>query len=101
MPLNSKIQFPLPENGIIVRSNGSHRYVYKVLSTFRNEKGQPTNTRQLIGKLDPESGMLIPNDNYYVHFAGHEVETLPCIDSVHSIGAAQCHYRTHQNRISA
>jgi len=32
--------------------------------------------------------MLIPNDNYYVHFAGHEVETLPCIDSVHSIGAA-------------
>ena len=94
MPLNSKVQVPLPEKGIIVRSNGSYRYVYKVLSTFRNEKGQPTNIRQLIGKLDPETGMLIPNDNYYTHFESADVEippsveTLPSVDSVHSIGAA-------------
>jgi hypothetical protein len=64
MPLNSKIQVPLPEKGIIVRSNLPYPSVYKVLSTFRNEKGQPTNTSQLIGKLDPETGMLIPNDNW-------------------------------------
>lgn len=99
MPLNSKIQVPLPKKGIIVRSNRPYPYVYKVLSTFRNEKGQPTNTSQLIGKLDPETGMLIPNDNYYIHFENEEaeipspveipvsVETLPSIDSVHSIGA--------------
>ena len=39
--------------------------VYHVLETFRNEKGQPTNRRRLIGKLDEESGMLVPNDAYY------------------------------------
>jgi len=92
MPLNSKIQVPLPKKGIIVRTNGSCPYVYKVTSTFRNEKGQPTNTRQLIGKLDPETGMLIPNDNYYTHFENTDVETppssdFPSVDSVHSIGA--------------
>jgi transposase len=100
MPLNSKIQVPLPESGIIVRSNTPCPYVYKVLRTFRNEKGQPTNTRQLIGKLDPETGMLIPNDNYYIHFGNMvedvlpfteplpPVEKIPSVDSVHSIGAA-------------
>jgi transposase len=93
MPLNSKVQVPLPEKGVIVRSSGSHHYVYKVLSTFRNEKGQPTNTRQLIGKRDPETGMLIPNNNYYAHFKSTDeetpsfVETLPSVESVHSIGA--------------
>ena len=66
MALNSRIKVPLPEKGVIVaRRKGDVPRVYHVLETFRNEKGQPTNKRKLIGKLDEESGMLVPNDAYY------------------------------------
>lgn len=87
MPLASKMQVPLPDKGIIVRSSGSHRYVYKVTATFRNEKGQPTNTRQLIGKLDTKTNMLIPNDNYYKYYENTDIEILTAIDSICSVGA--------------
>ena len=87
MPLNSKIKVPLPEKGIIVRSNGN-RYVYKVLKSYRNDKGQPTNTRKAIGRLDADSGMLIPNDTYYEFYSTPAtVEVLPSHDSVKSVGA--------------
>jgi hypothetical protein len=87
MPLNSKIKVPLPETGVIVRSNGK-RYVYKVLKSYRNDKGQPTNMRKAIGRLDAESGMLIPNDAYYEFYEKPAtVEVLPSHDSVKSVGA--------------
>ena len=87
MALNSKIKVPLPSAGVIVRSSGVYRYVYKVLSVFRNEKGQPTNTRRQIGRLDTESGMLIPNENYYAFYGTTALEILPSSDSVRSVGA--------------
>lgn len=65
MALSNRIKVPLPDKEIIVRGTGKYRYVYKVLSTFRNEKGQPSNTRVTIGRLDEESGMLLPNDKYW------------------------------------
>lgn len=87
MPLNSKIKVPLPESGVIVRANGN-RYVYKVLKCFRNNKGQPTNTRKTIGRLDTESGMLIPNNTYYEFYGdAASIEVLPFHDSVKSIGS--------------
>jgi transposase len=88
MALNSKIKVGMPQSGIITRKSGSYRYVYKILKTYRNSKGQPTNDRICIGKLDVASGMLIPNDNYYAYYPDTEIEFLPTYDSVRSIGAA-------------
>jgi transposase len=68
MALNSKIQVPLPNKGVIVAKSGRNPYVYHVTQTFRNGKGQPTNTRRSIGKLDAGTGMLIPNDAYYEYY---------------------------------
>lgn len=48
--------------------NGKNVYIHYTLRAFRNEKGQPTNERVSIGKLDPESGKLIPNHRYYELF---------------------------------
>jgi transposase len=77
----------MPNEGVIIRSGGTYRYVYKVLSAFRNAKGQPTNTRRQIGRLDVESGMLIPNENYYDLYGTSALEMLPSSDSVRSVGA--------------
>ena len=65
MSLSSKIKVRLPDKGLIIRRSGKYHYVYKVLQTYRTEKGQPTNKRRAIGKLDEESGLLIPNDTYW------------------------------------
>jgi hypothetical protein len=86
--LSSKIKVPLPEKGVIVRRNGKYHYVYKVIRTFRNNKGQPTNTRLTIGRLDDASGMLVPNDTYWEHFNNGTVEMLPTYDSVRSVGTS-------------
>ena len=85
--LSSKNTVPLPESKIIIRRSGKYRYVYKVLETFRNEKGQPTNKRKLIGRLDSEGKRLVPNDSYYELY-GHDVVSKLEIsfDKVISIG---------------
>lgn len=89
MALNSRIQVDLPKKGTIVRKSGRHRYVYLVTKTYRNAKGQPTNDRVSIGRLDESSGKLIPNDAYYELCGdGTSVEMLPSFDSVRSVGAA-------------
>ncbi|MDR1992947.1 MAG: hypothetical protein LBQ98_05560 [Nitrososphaerota archaeon] len=68
MVLCKKFQVPLPQKGIITRKTTKHQYVYKVLKTYRNQNNQPTNTRTLIGKLDPQTNMLIPNNTYWQHY---------------------------------
>lgn len=88
MALNSKIKVPMPTTGVITRNSGKYNYVYKVLKTYRNEKGQPTNDRICIGKLDTVSGMLIPNEKYYDYYPDTGVEVLPSYDSVRSVGTA-------------
>ena len=88
MALNSKIKVVMPITGVITRKSGKYKYVYKVLKTYRNDKGQPTNDRICVGKLDAVSGMLIPNEKYYDHYPDTGVEILPSYDSVRSIGAA-------------
>jgi transposase len=86
--LSSKNTVPLPESGIIIRRNGKYKYVYKVLKTFRNDKGQPTNTRKLIGRLDLEGKRLVPNDNYYALYdSSTATEFVSVVESVVSIGA--------------
>lgn len=51
-----------PEHGIAYKKVSD---VYYVTATYRNEKGQPTCDRSSIGRLDEETGKLIPNRNYY------------------------------------
>ncbi|MDR2460029.1 MAG: hypothetical protein LBE38_04490 [Deltaproteobacteria bacterium] len=48
MTLNPKLQVELQENG----NSSNYPAVYKVLKTYRNEKGQPTCERVNIGKFD-------------------------------------------------
>ena len=86
---------PLPDSGLIIRRSGKYQYVYKVLSTYRAENGQPTNTRRAIGKLDIDSGMLIPNDAYWEYYGDRPIEAeatapepTPSFESVHSVGAS-------------
>jgi len=54
-----------------------------VLNTFRNVKGQPTNTRKLIGRLDQSGARLIPNDSYFELYGPNaSVEFMPEFASV-------------------
>jgi len=82
------LRVPLPESGIIVRKSGRYPYVYKVINTYRTEKGQPTNERKLIGKMDIETKMLMPNEAYWELYGMEESpHWLPTYDSVRAIGA--------------
>jgi hypothetical protein len=40
-------------------------YVYQTLRAYRNALGKPTSDEALIGKKDPHTGMLIPNERYF------------------------------------
>jgi transposase len=90
MTLNAKIQVPIPDKGVVVRRSGAYPAVYKVLRSYRNEKGQPTNDRVNIGKFDNQTGKLIPNAKYweYYGYSLQDLEILPTSDSVRSIGAS-------------
>lgn len=65
MALDSSVKVDLPEHGIAYKKVAGKRYVYYVTACYRNEKGTPTCERSSIGRLDEESGKLIPNRNYY------------------------------------
>jgi hypothetical protein len=86
--LSRRIKVPLPERGIIVSRNPRRPYVYKVLKTYRNAKGQPTNDCRSIGRFDAESGLLIPNDYYWQAYPAAALETLPEPDAVRAVGAS-------------
>ena len=65
MALDATIKVPVPEHGTVKRRMGDKIYLYYATAIYRNEKGQPTSDRVSIGRYDEESGMLIPNRNYY------------------------------------
>ena len=65
MALNKTVKVAVPERGIAYKKVSGKTYVYYATATYRNAKGQPTCDRTSIGRLDEESGMLIPNRNYY------------------------------------
>lgn len=62
------VKVPLPKKRIIKEKRGDKTYVFYVLKTFRNDKNQPTNKRVSIGRLDEETGMLIPNDTFFKYY---------------------------------
>ena len=55
---------PLPESNVSVSKVGKYQYVYHIGKGYRNSKGKSTSERTAIGKLG-ESGMLLPNENYF------------------------------------
>ena len=57
--------------------NGNNVYIHYTLRAYRNEKGQPTSDRVSIGKLDLETGMLIPNNRYYELFENRAPLPMP------------------------
>ncbi|MDR3204568.1 MAG: hypothetical protein LBV23_07465 [Deltaproteobacteria bacterium] len=66
-----KVLVDIPaEKGVHVKSAGAkgEKYVYIYTQYFRNADGNPRNTAKAIGKLDGESGKMIPNSNYYSMF---------------------------------
>ena len=65
MALDRSVLVPRPERGTVLRTVSGKTYVYYATAVYRNEKGQPTCERSSIGRLDEETGMLIPNRNYY------------------------------------
>lgn len=65
MALDRSVQVELPKHGIAYKKVSGKTYVYYVTAAYRNEKGKPTCDRTSIGRLDEETGKLIPNRNYY------------------------------------
>ena len=65
MALDSSGKVAVPKHVITYKKVSGKTYVYYVTTTYRNDKGTPTCERSSIGKLDEETGMLIPNRNYY------------------------------------
>jgi transposase len=68
MTLNPRFQVEVPKTGVVIPKTAKYPYVYHVLRSFRNEKGQPTNEKVSIGKLDAATGMLIPNETYFKYY---------------------------------
>jgi len=68
MSLYEKLLVDIPDDkGIHVKSAGakSEKYVYKYVKYYRNADKKPRNKSKAIGKLDPSSGKMYPNNNYF------------------------------------
>lgn len=50
------------------KSLNGKAYVYYTTRAYRNEKGKPTSDSVMIGTEDTETGMLIPNQNFFKVF---------------------------------
>lgn len=81
--LDSSIKVAVPKHGIAYKKVAGKTYVYYVTATYRNKNGKPTCERSSIGKLDEETGMLIPNRNYYEIYLK---TSAPTIAGVYSCG---------------
>lgn len=66
---NTLVTIPI-DKGVHIKSAGAkgEQYVYKYLKYFRNSEGKPRNKAISIGKVDPQSGKMYPNDNYFAMF---------------------------------
>lgn len=87
MSLNENLRVPLPTKGIAYKrpKKDGAKYVYFTTASYRDKNGHPTNKRTAIGKLDEESGMLIPNNNYYKFFPDTSVNFSP--NSIQDFGS--------------
>jgi len=75
----------LPGSGVSKKRVGKYLYAYHIGKGYRNEKGQPTNDKTAIGKIDEKTMQLIPNDNYFEIYGGAPSVKIE-IDSVLNFG---------------
>ncbi len=70
------IRVELPKEKIVFKETNKNgvKYVYYLTKSFRDEHGKPKNKRTIIGKLDNELNMLIPNNNYYELFSDKQIK---------------------------
>ena len=54
--------------GIFYHKRNNIKYVYVYTKFYRNKNGKARNNSKCIGKIDNDSGKLIPNDYYFVHY---------------------------------
>ena len=83
MALDTTQMVPLPEKKIVKHKIRGIVYAYYTVRAYRNAAGKPTSQRLSIGRVDEETGMLIPNRNYYEVYCQTEA---PEIESVKSCG---------------
>ena len=89
MTLNSKVQVEMPKKGVSVRHIGNSLPVYKTIRSYRNKHGTPTNEKVTIGKQDPETGKLIPNERYWDYYGRSATDRfIPAFELVRRIGGA-------------
>lgn len=64
------IKVDVPKEKTFIAKSGKNqiKYVYYILKSYRNEKGQPTGKTISIGKYDEKENKLIPNDNFFEIF---------------------------------
>jgi Transposase len=75
----------LPDSNVSISTVGKYRYAYHIGKGYRNSNGKPTSVRTAIGKLD-DSGMLIPNENYFEIYQKTPVQTSVEVDSIVNFG---------------
>lgn len=76
MALATKERVSIPEHCVKVHK-GDYVYIQYTVRAYRNSKGKPTSERVCIGKLDPETNMLIPNTRYYELFEKRQPISMP------------------------
>ena len=76
MALDYKHKVEIPAHTVRV-PNGDKVYIQYTVESYRNEKGQPTSRRVSIGKLDTDTGLMIPNRRYYEIFDKQPSFTMP------------------------
>lgn len=61
MHLDKPVKAPVPDRKIACKTVLGKKYVYYTIACCRNEKGNSSNDRVSIGKLDEKTVLLIPN----------------------------------------
>ena len=76
--LFKSLRVPMPTRKVLrkIRKNGC-TYIYYNAFSFMNKYGNPTSKQVAIGKLDVETGDLIPNSNYFEFFPDNKPDILP------------------------
>ena len=90
MTLDPSVKVPMPATGVVTYRKGASLPVYKTIRSFRNERGTPGNERVCIGRMDPETGMLIPNASYWSCRGGNRpvLTVLDRSDSIRGVGGS-------------
>ena len=79
----------LPSKGVVKQKGASATYIYHILRSYRDEKGRPTNDRVCIGKLDIETGKLIPNQTYFSLYDTPEIKKDNNISTIQTKGVTE------------